>query len=56
MKKYVILTVDVDQNRELVRKYGVWTMPTFTIIDSDGSVLKTTSGFQTSEQFMEWIK
>jgi len=52
----VLVSIDADQNRELVDKYQVNGFPTMFILDSEGKVLATIAGYIGLEACLEQIK
>jgi thiol:disulfide interchange protein len=55
-KNLVLVSVDADQNRELVDKYGVKGYPTVLIMSADGKVLEKLEGFKKLPEFMAALK
>lgn len=53
--KYIILYVDVDNNKILSTKYKVKSIPEFLILSKDEDVLIRNSGYLNSEQFLSII-
>lgn len=52
---YVLVKVDGDQNPELMKKYQIYSYPTVLILDSSGNVVKTISGYQSPDDFINQI-
>lgn len=50
-----VLKVDVDQNEELARIYGVMSIPTL-ILFKDGKMIEKKLGFTPKEIINNWIK
>lgn len=50
-----VLKVDVDQNEELARIYGVMSIPTL-ILFKDGNMVEKKLGFTPKEIINNWIK
>ncbi len=55
LHKYVRARVDVDQDRESGRKHGVRGIPAYFILDKDGKVLKSGSGYKSVNDFLSWL-
>ena len=53
--KVEIIKVNVDENRELSKKYGVMSIPTLIYFKKDGSYISTI-GFMRSEDILNFIK
>lgn len=53
--KIQIIKIDIDQNMDLARSYGVMSVPTL-IIFKKGMPYKTSTGFMAKEQLEEWLK
>ena len=47
--KYELVTIDVDSNEDLARKYNVTSIPTLVYISPEGKELYRTVGFQTED-------
>lgn len=56
LKDFVFYKMDVDQNREISRKYKVTGIPAYCIADSNETVIKQDSGKKTASQFVNWLK
>lgn len=52
--KVDIFKLDVDENAELAKKYGVLTVPTILVL-KDGAELEKAVGFRQEKQIMEMI-
>lgn len=50
-----IYKINVDNNPDIARKYGVMTIPTL-VLYKDGSIVKKQSGYMPSDDLDEWIK
>lgn len=55
MKNYVLVYVDVDQNKDVVKKFGVKNLPAFVIADSKGQSLKTGEKYMSAGEFAAWL-
>jgi thioredoxin 1 len=51
---YKLQQVDVQQNREMARKYGVSSVPVFVIVRS-GKEVRRTVGFRSVERLRDWL-
>ncbi len=50
-----VVKVDIDENEDLAREYGVMSVPTLLLFE-DGKVINKTSGFMPLEQVIEFVK
>lgn len=48
------LYLDVEQNKDLARKFGVSGIPAYFLIDGNENVLKRGAGFKTPKEFIAW--
>lgn len=55
---FINISIDAEKGEgiELAKKYGVRGYPTFVFLNSDGSLAKQTSGYQNSQDFIEFAK
>lgn len=56
MKKYVVVFIDSDKDREHIKKYKVTGLPTYIIVNQDEKQLQFGSGFLNKNQFSDWLK
>lgn len=49
-QNYVAVKIDVDTNPELSSKYGVYSIPTIIIMNSNGDEIKRIEGYQSPDQ------
>lgn len=49
-----VVKIDVDENRELAKRYGVMSIPTL-ILFKDGTNVSTKNGFMPKELLEDWI-
>lgn len=49
-QNYVAVKIDVDTNPELSSKYGVYSIPTVIIMNSNGDEIKRIEGYQSPDQ------
>jgi len=54
--KVNVLTVDIEENRDLARQYKVSLIPTMIFFDRDGKAQAKVSGFQSKEQLRAKLK
>lgn len=55
LKNYIVLEIDTDHNKDLVKKYKIRGIPAFRILDNDGKVLKALVGKKSEKDFMRWL-
>jgi thiol:disulfide interchange protein DsbD len=55
LSNYVLLKVNGDENPDFMNKYQVYSYPTILILDSGGNLVKTISGYQSPEDFINMI-
>lgn len=48
--------VDIDARQDLASKYQVDSIPTMALIGRDGEIIRRTSGYMTSEEFLKWLR
>lgn len=53
-KNITIYKINVDNNPDIARKYGVMSIPTL-VLYKDGNLEKKTMGFMPSDAILEWI-
>jgi thioredoxin 1 len=51
-----IMKVDVDRERELAQEYGVFTLPTTFLLDSNGKVHQINYGLTTATKFIQQME
>ncbi len=49
-----IIKIDIDENRELAKKYGIMSVPTLMLFN-DGVNISTKNGFMPKELLVEWL-
>ena len=49
-----IVKIDVDQNENISKEFGVMSIPTI-ILFKDGNLIDKKVGFQSKEEIVEWI-
>lgn len=49
-----IVKIDIDQNSELIKKYGVMSVPTL-ILFKNGQMVDKKNGFMPKEVLMDWL-
>lgn len=52
----VIEEVDIDQNMELAKKYGIRGVPTMVMVEDDGTEIKRQSGVMMENQLIEFLE
>jgi thioredoxin 1 len=52
----VIEEVDIDQNMELAKKYGIRGVPTMVMVEDDGTEIKRQSGMLMENQLIEFLE
>jgi len=53
---YVLVSIDADQQREVVEKYAVQGLPTVVFLDLEGKEIHRIVGYRTYNEFMEELK
>lgn len=53
---YVPVKIDFLKEIELDREFGVEAIPTMIVVDSNGRIVKATTGGIDAEEFLEWVK
>jgi thioredoxin 1 len=48
--------IDIDQNLDMARKYGIRGVPTMVIVDDEGNEIKRQSGMMMENQLLEFLK
>lgn len=51
-----IEVIDIENNNDMVIKYGIRSVPTMVVVDDDGEVLKRRSGLLSTEDLIEFLK
>ncbi len=54
-QNYINLKINIDTNPQLSRKYGIFTIPTLLILDSNGGELERLEGYQSPNQLLEFL-
>ena len=49
-----VVKIDVDQNENISKEFGVMSIPT-VLLFKDGNLIDKKVGFQTKDEIMEWI-
>jgi thiol:disulfide interchange protein DsbD len=52
---YVSCIIDVDNNKDLVKKYKVRILPTSIVIKDGEQVIKSKTGFQGKKDYLKWL-
>lgn len=50
-----VYKINVDENPDIAKKYGVMTIPTL-VLYKDGKIVNKHSGYRTSDDLVEWIR
>lgn len=48
--------IDIDQNTDLAKQYGIRGVPTMVIVDDDGKEVKRQSGMMMEAQLLDFLK
>jgi thioredoxin 1 len=48
--------IDIEQNMELVQKYGIRGVPALVIVDDEGKEVKRQSGMVMEDKLLEFLK
>jgi thioredoxin 1 len=48
--------VDIDENMELAKQYGIRGVPTMVLVDDEGKEIKRQSGVMMEAQLLEFLK
>jgi len=52
---YVSCIIDVDNNKDLVKKYKVRILPTSIVIKNGEQVIKSKTGFKGEKDYLKWL-
>ena len=55
LDEYVVCYVDLVKEKDLRKKYGVKSVPTFFIIDQNEKIIKKESGYKDAKYMMNWL-
>ncbi|MCA8970026.1 MAG: thioredoxin family protein [Planctomycetes bacterium] len=55
-KGFVAVKLDGDEERDLVKKYGVGGYPTMLVLDADGKVLRRAVGYRGVKAMAAWLR
>lgn len=55
LSNYVLVKVNGDENPDFVMKYQIYSYPTVLILDPDGNIVKTVSGYQEPDDFINML-
>lgn len=50
-----VYKINVDNNPDVARKYGIMTIPTL-VLYKEGKIVNKHSGYRTSDDLVEWIR
>jgi thioredoxin 1 len=48
--------IDIDENMELAKQYGIRGVPTMVLVDEEGKEIKRQSGVMMEAQLLEFLK
>jgi thioredoxin 1 len=48
--------IDIDENMELAKQYGIRGVPTLVLVDDEGKEIKRQSGVMMEAQLLEFLK
>lgn len=48
--------IDIDENMELAKQYGIRGVPTLVLVDDEGKEIKRQSGVMVEAQLLEFLK
>ena len=48
--------IDIDENMELAKQYGIRGVPTIVLVDDEGKEIKRQSGVMMEAQLLEFLK
>lgn len=48
--------IDIDENMELAKQYGIRGVPTMVLVDDEGKEIKRQSGVMMEAQLLEFLK
>ena len=54
-ERFVLVAINIDQNREITQKYGVQYPPAEIFVDADGRVIAKVMGYTPKENFLRYI-
>ncbi len=55
MKNYIVVFVNTDAEKNVARKFGIQSLPTFVVMDSNEQVSKTGIGAMNANAFVNWL-
>lgn len=55
MKNYILVFVNTDRNKSIARKFGVRSLPSYTITNMNETKLKSDGGFLDAKRFDNWL-
>lgn len=55
LSNYVLVKINGDENPDFMMKYQIYGYPTILILDPDGNIVKTISGYQEPDDFINMI-
>lgn len=52
---FVVLIINTDDDKTVARKFSVRGIPAYMVINSDGNVLRKTTGYKAKADFLKWL-
>ena len=52
---YLLLELDITENRQLANKFGIRLVPSCVMINGDEKIISKVTGYQDPEKFNEWL-
>ena len=56
LEGYIPVRVDIDEQRQLAYQFGVQGTPTYAVVDGDGRLLTTCTGYQPVKTFVRFLE
>lgn len=54
-KNFVVLMINTDDDKSIARKFSVRGIPAYMVVNSEGSVLRKTTGYKAKAEFLKWL-
>lgn len=54
-KNFVVLIINTDEDKATARKFGVRGIPAYMVVNSEGNVLRKTTGYKPAKEFLKWL-
>jgi thiol:disulfide interchange protein len=55
LKKYVLVKIDADQDRETAKKFGTQYLPTLLVLNHKGQVVTSQAGYMDPDAFLAFL-